>query len=254
MMDNTTTPITWSIGSKLKLSEKFALRANISKNYRVPAMNDLYWIGWNNPNLKPETGYSEEVGVDFISRKESSSIVARLNAFNNNVLNWIIWTPSGSVWTPNNMEKVWARGLDLSLSYTSNTLNWHWGFEIMGTGTLSTIEKSASPPEIGKQLAYVPELKAGGSFIISYKSFWFKYSESFTGRRYVTDVNTSYIERYWIGGVSIEKTFEGKSFSLKSFVRVDNIWNIDYQSVAWYPMPLRNYQIGVSILFNKPIH
>jgi vitamin B12 transporter len=254
MIGNYTTPLTWSIGSKVKLSDRFVLRANISKNYRVPTMNDLFWIGWGNPKLKPEAGYSEEIGVDFISRNESSSIIAKLNTFNNNVMNWIIWAPNGSGWTPNNMEKVWARGLDLSFSYTKNTQNWHWGFELMGTGTISTTEKSANPTEIGKQLVYIPKIKAGGSFLISYKSFWLKYSESYTGKRFTSAENTSHIEPYWIGAVSIEKTFEGKAFSLKTFVRADNIWNQEYQVMAWYPMPLRSYQIGVSILFNKPIH
>jgi iron complex outermembrane receptor protein len=254
LINSNTTPVTWSIGSKVKLAERFVLRANISKNYRVPTMNDLFWIGWNNPNLKPENGYSEEMGIDFISRVERSSFITKLNIFNNNVMNWIVWSPNGTVWTPSNMDKVWARGVDLSLSYTNNALNWHWGFELMGTGTLSTIKQSNTPTEIGKQLAYVPKIKTGGTFLISYKSVWLKYSESFTGRRYSTDDNSIYIERYWIGGVSIEKTFEGKAFSIKSFVRADNIWNQEYQVVAWYPMPLRSYQIGVSILFNKPIH
>ena len=124
LIDNTSTPITWSVGSKVNLFKVFALRANISRNYRIPTMNDLYWTGWGNPNLKPEKGYGEELGLDYISRNDSRSIITKLSAFNNNVSNWIIWMPNGSVWTPDNMKKVWARGLDVSFNFSKNLHNW----------------------------------------------------------------------------------------------------------------------------------
>jgi vitamin B12 transporter len=257
MVNNTSTPITWSIGSKINFLRVFTLRSNISKNYRVPTMNDLYWSGgWGNPNLKPEMGYGEELGLDFISRVNNRSIIVKINAFNNNVSNWIIWMPNGSKWSPSNMKKVWARGLDINLSYAKNIQKWIWGVDLTGTGTLSTSQKTnAETSETsGKQLPYVPKIKANGSLFIDYKKFRVNYSLTYTGKRYTIADNSRHINPFTISNLTIEKLFEGKSFSIKTFLRIDNLFNKEYQVMAWYPMPLRSYQFGVSILFNKPIH
>jgi len=252
-VNNASTPMTWSVGTRVKLFENIGLKANVSKNYRIPSMNDLYWTGWGNPNLKPESGYGEEIGVDYVSRTETFSLITKINAFNNIVNNWIIWLPNGSVWSPYNMKEVWARGVDLSANFSRSTKKWSWGFDLAGTGTISTTEKSGSQTEIGKQLAFIPKVKASGTVYATYEGFGLKYSHAYTGKRYTTATNTSHLDPFMVSGLSIEKNFEGQVFSIKSFIRVDNIWNQEYQGMPFYPMPLRNYQIGVSILFNKPI-
>ena len=129
-----------------------------------------------------------------------------------------------------------------------------WCLELMGTGTLSTTEKSSDESEISKQLPYVPKLKINCSIILGYNSFLVKYNHIFTGKRYTTPSNAEYVDPYLVATLSIEKNFEGKSHLIKTFFRIDNVWNEEYQIRKYYPMPLRSYQIGVSILINKPIH
>ncbi len=252
-------PITWSIGSRIKLTQRFILRSNISRNYRIPDMNDLYWSGYlsiGNPNLKPEHGYSEEIGLDYLLNSCNSSFITKLSAFNSNVNEWIIWLQDNTGdnnWSPVNAKKVWSRGVDASISVSNNLHKWQWGFDLMGTGTISTTEESAIKSDIGKQLPYTPKIKANGSFFLCYKSYKVKYNHSYTGKRSTPYSNLN-IQPYDIASISFEKTFDGHAFSIKSFLRIDNLFNKEYQVMVWYPMPLRSYQLGVSILFNKPIH
>lgn len=257
MISNQTNPITWSIGSRVKLTQKLMVRGNISRNYRIPDMNDLYWSGYmskGNINLNPEHGFSEEIGVDYLLNTDTYSFITKLSAFNNNVSDWIVWMQKGIDWTPFNMKRVWARGLDASTSFNINYSNWQSGLELSGTGTLSTTEKSITKSEIGKQLPYTPKIKATSSAFIIYKTFRIKYNQTYTGKRYTNADNSTQIEAFSISSISLEKTFNGQQFSLKSFLRIDNLFNKEYQVMAWYPMPLRSYQLGVSILFNRPIH
>ena len=249
-------PITWSFGSRFKLTQRLILRSNISRNYRIPDMNDLYWAGYlsvGNPNLKPEHGYSEEVGLDYLLNTYNLSFITKLSAFNSNVNDWIIWLQGDKNWSPVNAKKVWSRGIDASISIAKNLHHWQWGLDLMGTRTISTTEESATKSDIGKQLPYIPRIKASGSFYLGYGSYKVKYNHSYTGER-DTPYNTLKIEPYYIASISIEKTFEGQAYSIKSFLRIDNLFNKEYQVMAWYPMPLRSYQLGVSILFHKPIH
>jgi len=256
MVETKTNPITWSVGSRLKLSKSFNLRGNISRNYRIPAMNDLYWSnGWGNPYLKPEQGYGEEIGLDYLHVNDRSNLLAKFSVFNNNVTDWIIWMPNGSVWNPSNTKKVWSRGLDLSLNYIMHFVNWSFSTELNGTSTLSTNEKSAAETinTIGKQLPYVPKIKAGITVAVIYKSNRIKYCHSYNGKRYTNVDNTMQIDPYTYANLSLEKSFEQKLFTINTFLRIDNLLNEEYQVKDQYPMPLRSYQLGVSILFNKPI-
>ena len=41
------------------------LKASISRNYRFPTLNDLYFLPGGNPNLKNEQGFSYDAGVSF---------------------------------------------------------------------------------------------------------------------------------------------------------------------------------------------
>jgi iron complex outermembrane receptor protein len=259
MVGNRQNPITWSFGSRFKLTQRLILRSNISRNYRIPDMNDLYWSGYlskGNPTLKPEHGYSEEIGVDYLLINDNSSFITKLSAFNSNVSDWIIWLQDDQgdkSWSPVNAKKVWSRGVDASISFANELHNWQWRLDLMGTGTISTTEESATESDIGKQLPYIPKIKASGSFYLRFNSYTVKYNHSYTGKRN-TPYNALTIVPYSIASISFEKTFEGHVFSIRSFLRIDNLFNKEYQVMAWYPMPLRSYQLGVSILFNKPIH
>ena len=258
MIETESNPITWTMGSRVKLSRFIYIRGNISKNYRIPVMNDLYWSGFmskGNPSLKPEQGYSEELGLDFIFTKSNLSLVSKISAFNNNVSKWIVWMQDEKkTWTPFNVKKVWARGIDASVNCEMTFSKIKYGIELMGTETISTIESSNTKNEVGKQLIYVPKIKVSGSFHIDYNKFSIRYYETFTGKRYTSQDNSTFLDSYSIANLTIEKIFELKSSTLSTFIRINNLWNKEYQVRVYYPMPLRNYQFGVSILFNKPSH
>jgi len=35
------------------------------------------------------------------------------------------------------------------------------------------------------------------------------------------------------------------------FTKVNNIWRTNYQAIAWRPMPLRNFEMGIRLAFTK---
>ena len=43
---------------------KLVLKGSLSRNYRYPTLNDLYFQPGGNPDLKPEKGWSYDVGLD----------------------------------------------------------------------------------------------------------------------------------------------------------------------------------------------
>lgn len=48
------------------------LKASVSRNYRFPTLNDLYFLPGGNPNLRNEHGFSYDAGVSFEVGKENA--------------------------------------------------------------------------------------------------------------------------------------------------------------------------------------
>ena len=58
-------PLLPSITSSWKFYKEFLLKGSVAKLYRVPTLNDLYWKPGGNPDLKPESGLTESVSIEW---------------------------------------------------------------------------------------------------------------------------------------------------------------------------------------------
>lgn len=244
---------TFSAGGSLRVIKHLDIQANISKSYRVPTLNDLYWAVWGNPNLKPEIGFNQDLGVHFLGEKENSTIDFNLSAFNNEVSNWIIWVPEGSIWTPKNIRKVHARGFESKASvkyYFSKNWNIHLNASYQFTKTTQSCDKDA--PAYNKQLIYIPKNKFTVNTSISYKEFELSYTYRYTGARFTDELNEEKaLSGYTLNDLYLLSNFTLHSNKLSIKLSVNNLLDTKYQSVAWYPMPGRNYLFSIIWSYNN---
>lgn len=71
------------------------LKASVSRNYRFPTLNDLYFLPGGNPNLRNEHGFSYDAGVSFEVGKENAyKLNGGVNWFDSYIDDWIIWLPT----------------------------------------------------------------------------------------------------------------------------------------------------------------
>lgn len=242
VIDTKVNPLTWSVGAQYLLIKGLHLRGNVSRNYRVPTFNELYWRnGWGNPLLKPEHGYGGELGTDFLLSKNGFFLTAKLAGFFNNVRGWIIWVPNkDGAWSPENVDKVLSRGAELSVTLKQRYLQYIVGCDLSGLFTKSTNQDTKL------QLPYTPKYRGSISLNFQSPSYLIRYTHSFIGERELSK-NSGTLPAYSLAGVSMEKKISLKGYQLSAFLRIDNIWNVDYQSIADYGMPLRNYQLGIRL-------
>lgn len=122
--------------------------------------------------------------------------------------------------------------------------------------SLKKNEDFPGDPSYNKQMLYIPQeyFKASVMFnyltsseIIKFVSLNAFYS--YSGRRYMNSENTIFVPNYGLADANL-------SFGLNIFkaeadlkLAVDNIFNEDYQVIAGYPMPLRNYRLQVSFKY-----
>jgi outer membrane cobalamin receptor len=256
LVDGALIPLLTSAGGFFQIKKGVKLTASLSRNYNLPTFNDLYWsdaFARGNPDLKPETSWSSELGVQLEKNSGGRHWSARLNAFSNLVDNWILWAPKGQVWSPQNKRKVWARGLEVFAGGGIKRGFWSTAIQVNGTLTHSTIRKifeNSSPALLNKQLIYTPVLGTGGTLTAGYKKSFLRYGHQFTGRRFTTTDNApaNALPGFGTGQLSIGTNFSGvrRAQALIQF-SIQNIWNKSYEVIEARPMPGRNFRLEVRL-------
>jgi outer membrane receptor for ferrienterochelin and colicins len=104
--------LSFQLGSVLSLSETSSLKIQLGTAYRAPTLNELYWsdpYDVGNPNLKPETSYSGEIGFSVAEKMLSvdASIFSRL------VFDQINWDTSQFPATPINISEALLPGAEV---------------------------------------------------------------------------------------------------------------------------------------------
>ncbi len=253
MVNNKAVPFTYSVGVDVKIKKWLSAKASFSKVYRVPSLNDLYWNPGGNPDLLPESGFSEDAGLILKwENKNKFSFRFEPSLFNKNIDNWIIWLPGQSYWSPQNIMKVWSRGIETSTSLKFKVQSLKFGISALTNYVISTNSQSKTEGDasVGRQLIYVPMYSGHAKFSVEYKGFLFSYGHSYTGYRYTSTDNTQYLAPFNIANVYLSKNFNVKGVQFSAFVQIDNLYNQQYQVVLSRPMPLRYYNTGLSIKFN----
>jgi iron complex outermembrane receptor protein len=234
----------WSVD--WQITQEVRLYSNIAKHYRLPTFNDLYWANGGNPNLKPENGYSVDLGVEPHLKKGNYSVSANLNAFYRNVNNWIQWIPTGNFWMPENVMNVDSRGGEVFLKANYQSKSYSLSFQSFYSYTAS--ENTL----IGRQLIYVPFEKVGGNLSFTYSKYQLRYNHQFTGFTFISTDNSSWLPSFQTGDLFLGTQFIFKSLTIQPNLGVHNIWNHNYEVILYRPMPGRFYQLSFNFIFNNP--
>lgn len=238
--NNYQSPLLYSLGTKFKVVPFYTFKLNMSKNFRIPTFNDLYWQEGGNTNLKPESSWQAEAGNDFIINNFTFSVTA----YYIKLKDMLRWVPVGNIWRPENTDRVRTYGAEVLFGYKKN-IGLHTA-ALNGTYGYTSSENETT----GKQLIYVPHHKATASVSYGFKKFSTYYQFLYNGEVYTrSDNNARYnIESYTTANVGAEYNFGVKN-TYKLGVQVLNAWNADYVSVSSRPMPGRNFNMYITVNF-----
>ncbi len=250
ILDGDVKPVLPGANLKWKAHKLFSINLGAFRNFRIPTFNDLYWTPGGNLELEPEKSWSIETGVSFHPEASKKGINWRgkVQLFSRKVDNWIVWLPAGLLWQPVNAKQVWSRGVESEafvgkkLAGGTARISGRYNY-ILSTNS----EVSGNQESLGKQLIYQPA--HSGSLGISYelKNFSGQYNHQWVGKVFTTTDNQHELSGYSTGDLGVSRFFEFNKWDFSLSGTVFNIWNADYEVVAFYPMPGRHYQIKFSI-------
>lgn len=229
-------PFVYSFDGQYDISKKFTLKAALSSNYRLPTFNDLYWEPGGNSDLKSEKSNSAEIGFDFVHQFLNMNITS----FYIKSDDLIQWQPvSGNIWQPVNIQNVTNYGIELSTWAQKKFEDHLFLLKLQYDYTMSKDDN------LNKQIIYVPNHK--GNFIFNYqlKKWNFSYNLQYTGEVFTTTSNTQTLNAYWLSNIDISKSFFKNRLQLA--FKINNLLDENYQSVAYRPMPNRNYMLNINL-------
>jgi vitamin B12 transporter len=251
--DSDRIPIVWSWGGMWSRQKDFAggLRWHVSNNFNVPTFNDRFWRAWGNPDLKPESGLSADIGTFQRYKIDARrAVTGELTVFALHMRDWILWQPgTDGIFRPSNLRAVRSVGGEAHIRYEQRTgKNWRWIADGRYQYVQATNQASYDNNEsvVGKDLTYTPRHAGAASLTVTNRSFSTFYVHTWTGRRFTSSDNEYWLDGYGTGTFGAQYRL-GAHWALDT--RIDNMWNTAWQSLAGRPMPGRAWNVGVRYTF-----
>lgn len=230
--------------------EQLTVKASLSRSYKIPTLNDRFWVPGGNPDLIPEKGVSWETGMAYQKQFSSGAVIkSDVIYYRMGVENWIIWLPRGNIWSPSNIRNVKNQGLEVfaegsyALGQTKLTAQANYAYNLARNLTkINNNDRS-----FGKQLPYTPLHKAHWRLRAQRNKLGISITQVFTGKRFDTTDNESAVPAYMLWNAGFDCQWEFAKLRGDLGLTVLNLLNEQYQAMKLRAMPGRNYQINLNI-------
>ncbi|QKF59318.1 TonB-dependent receptor plug domain-containing protein [Aliarcobacter lanthieri] len=225
---------TGKVGVKQYIIDDLNISANYGTGYNIPSTFELYDASSGNINLKPEKTKSYDVGVEY-----KGFSATYFNSKIENLINWE-WTGPGAYDGKNKNIEGKSRFKGIELAYKNSITE----DIFLNLNYTRLSAKNKDEQEFGRR----PKNKVGfGVDYYGLKDFHFNINGEYIGERY--DFNNKQGAKtgnYTIWNAVVDYDIS-KNFS--TYVKLDNIFNKDYQIVDGYSTSQRAAYIGLKASF-----
>jgi vitamin B12 transporter len=226
--------VTGSLGWGTSLGNGLRLSANAATGFKAPTFNDLYYPGSESPWLQPETSRSLNIGLS----RATAAYRWSLDLFESRIDDLIVFVypPPDFLGVGSNIDQARIRGAEFSLD-TSLA-----GFDLSAQlshadprdrsggpnhdHVLARRARNTGRIEVDRELG---PLRAGLSLRAA-------------GARYDDAANQARLGGYATTDLRLEYALH-RDWTL--LARASNVFDRQYETVAWYYQPGREYQLGL---------
>lgn len=267
-------PLVFSAGFNFRpeTSGNLVFKGSFTRNAHVPSLNDLYWQPGGNPDLLPEKGGTTEFGARYDIKRSGLSADFGMTAFYSNITDWIIWLPGfKGYWQPLNIARVRAHGLETDFSFSHG-----WKellYKLDGTISITRTRNFGDPlfqgdGSYGKQLPFIPVVSGNLLAVVSYRKYYIRYQYNGLGERYLLSSSVAGLEDdtpsllgydksnggqilypHHLNSMSLGRSFNVRTFSITTELRVNNLFNETYRNILQRMMPGRHYLFMINLEF-----
>lgn len=243
-----------TIGLKYHIFCSLMLRASYKLAYRIPSFNELYYVRVGNPDLENEKAHLWNGGIVYSKYLEGFLKYASMSAdvFYQQIDNKIIAIPTQNlfIWSMQNIGQVESSGVDVSANVTTKSTK-VGAFSCTMNYTYQRAIDVSNPAASNyrEQIPYVP-IESGSTLLQwSCGTVSLGYAAVYSGFRYAMAENTSdNIVNAWAQhDVTLAWKHDWKKVGLTLKGEVLNITDKNYDVIRYYPMPGRQWRIGLFV-------
>lgn len=224
----------------------------ISRRYRVPDMNELYWSPGGNSQLKPESGLNYKATLQLKWNRNGKQFIAmNTQIFYGEIKNWIQWIPMTSgIWSPVNYKIVRNRGVEIPIEYyfIIGRVDVDITARYQFTQTRAVNADQWSNAKAFKMI-YTPEHMSTLMTNATRGHFNVGMSVKYTATRFTDESNSTLrsLDPYMVSGVMLGYSWKKQMLMFQCSADVSNIFNVAYESVRTYAMPGRVIQLNLQV-------
>ncbi|MGD8844696.1 MAG: TonB-dependent receptor [Desulfobacteraceae bacterium] len=251
-----------SMGVAYKLTPQLSVRANYAEAFRMPTANELYmyndysdwgWGIWSgNSDLEPEKSQTYEIGLDFSKETFSGGLTYFSTNFDDKI--YYAYDSSADLTRYENIEGASISGIEGTLQFDIGDI-FNWSCELVPYVSFTRLTQREDE-ENDSDLQYAPEWTASYGLRFARQDIGFvsKLNFAHTSEQDIIDyegTGETTLDGYTVADLVISKTLLsfGKygDVSIKADIR--NLFDEEYALVQGYPMPGRNFFVGVKYVF-----
>lgn len=237
------------------------VRGFAKRTFRMPTFNDLYYTDMGNASLNPE--YATQYDIGLSQRWDFTSTIwrwleLRLDGYHNRVSDKIIAVPKGNSqyrWMMMNIGKVRIWGLDFNAEASAEPaagleiggkLAYTWQRAMDYTDPADCLDAAGT---YKGQIAYIPEHSGAFTAFANWRRWELNYSFIYVGERWHNSSNIpeNYEQPWYTHDMTLSYTLPLRRCTLRFTGELNNLLNQQYEVILNYPMPGRNWRLGVSL-------
>ena len=216
-------------------SERLRLSAGYGSAFRAPTFNDLYYPGFSNPGLRPESARTAELGL----RGTPGWGEWSLHAYQTRFHDLIVFNPAArspaSPWgMPDNVQRARIRGLEAALGM--DVAGWKVNASASWIDPRNTTPGAFDGKWLNRRARVLGRLDADRDF----GAHSLGISLNGQGRRYDDPLNRVALGGFATADLRAGWRF-GRDWQLQGALR--NLFDKRYETAAWYNQPGRTYAL-----------
>ncbi len=230
-------------------------RASVGQFARVATFSEMYYGAIGNPYLRPELSRMANTGWHVSGFLKQFEMNIGLDAFYGRIHDKIIAIPTQNlfVWSVRNLQEVQSMGFDASIGmrYTSKKDDWMIAMNHKSGFNHAIDVSDKNSPTYGHQIPYTPYWLHQTELSASWMGLALNYTYGFHDFRFVLGENiaANVLDAFQLHDLRLNYSLPNKQHKPQVWrihVRLNNIFDAQYQVVRGFPMPGRNFEFGLT--------
>ena len=225
---------TGSVGWGMAFGSGFKLNASYGTGFKAPTFNDLYYPFFGNPDLEPESSKSLNVGL----AQYANAWNWTFNVYETRVDDLISY--DAAIFLPNNIETARIRGAELTGAMS--LAGWDLAAQISHTDPRNRTDGYNHGNVLARRARDTARIDVDRDF----GEFRFGITANGASHRFDDAANSVRLAGYGTLDLRVEYALH-RDWTLQA--RATNVFDRDYETIAWYNQPGREY--GLSIRYQS---